>query len=205
MPINRTMTTENDELAEIVEQTHFRTNYKNGRNGRRSWAISPGLQRSHVAREKPAPVEAPPPAPPVEKVNNTTACPELFFALASDYDAFRAAIRARVEQLNISRLCLDNVAGVPSGYTSKLLAPCGRKKIGQFSLELMLKAVGLKMVLIDDREALAKFQPLYEERASSQARPGNSARRDAGVRSRKKPARVKKPARNQRGKPYLSR
>ena len=112
---------------------------------------------------------------------------ELFFAEACDYVSLRNAIRARVEQLNISRVCLDEVGGLPAGYSSRLLAPTAKKKIGQLSLELMLKAAGLKMVLVDDREALAKFEPMYAERDASQARPGNQSRKSKGKRTPKKP------------------
>ncbi|MET3299684.1 hypothetical protein [Bradyrhizobium diazoefficiens] len=76
-----------------------------------------------------------------------------FFAEASDYASLKAAIRARVEQLNISRNCLDGVAGTTPGYAAKLLAPYHKKKIGQFSLGLLLQAAGLRMVLVDDPAA----------------------------------------------------
>jgi hypothetical protein len=113
---------------------------------------------------------------------------DLFFAAASDYVGLRDAIRARVEQLNISRECLDEVAGLPAGYSGKLLSQ-GKakdvKRFGPLSLDLLLKATGLKLVLVDDREALAKVQPLYTERAIKQARLENHWRRSKGHRKPK--------------------
>lgn len=143
-----------------------------------------------------------------EKVNNTAPCPELFFAEVCDYVSLRNAIRARVEQLNVSRVCLDDVTGLPAGYSAKLLAPCGKKKIGQLAIDLLLKAAALKVFLVDDREALAKVQPMFVERHVSQARPGNQSRKNKGrpskapfpAASRKKKARKQEP-----GKPYLAR
>jgi hypothetical protein len=123
-----------------------------------------------------------------------------------------------VEQLNVSRENLDQVSGLPSGYSGKLLAPYARKKIGQLSLGLLLKAAGVKMALIDDpekkrraatvseldsllkaaglmmvlvedQEALARVQPLFSERDSKQVRLNNSARTSKGSsRSSKKRA-----------------
>lgn len=70
---------------------------------------------------------------------------------------------------------------------------------------MLLPAVGLKMVLVDDRDALAKIQPMYKERQVSAVRLNNSARKSKGRRKAKpKSARLKKPARQKRGKPYLS-
>ena len=38
-----------------------------------------------------------------------------FYVEAHDYAGLRLALRQRVEQLNVSRNCLDNVTGLPSG------------------------------------------------------------------------------------------
>lgn len=132
---------------------------------------------------------------------------ELFFAEASSYSGLRDAIRARVEQLNISRECLDRCSGLTSGHSGKLLSQGDakdRKRIGQLSLDLLLPAVGLKMVLVDDREALAKMEPMYEPRDAAQVRTDSHWRNGGRRKAKAKSARVKKPARPHRGAPYLS-
>jgi hypothetical protein len=158
---------------------------------------------------------------------------ELFFAEATDYSGFRTAIRQRVEQLNISRACLDSITGSPDGYTGRLLAPLAHKKIGQLSLgrilraaglkmllvddpdrktqpaaidlDRLLKAAGLKLILIDDHEALAQVAPMYEDRASRAVRLNNDCRKSKGRKTRKISApRLKKPAKPRREKPYLA-
>ena len=47
---------------------------------------------------------------------------DLFFVEVREYEDLRAGVRARVEQLNIPRSCLDEITGLPAGYCSKLLA-----------------------------------------------------------------------------------
>jgi hypothetical protein len=141
----------------------------------------------------------------------------VFHAEVSDYDGLRQALRRRVEQLNVSRNCLDAVSGLPAGYTGKLLAPYGRKKIGGMSFGLIVRAAGLKMVLVDDPDAsgsvnelaldhllkaarlkliliddpaaLAKVEPMYEPRAAENVRLGNDSRKSKGRRTPKPPRR----------------
>jgi len=142
---------------------------------------------------------------------------ELFFREASGYAGLRDAIRARVEQLSISRICLDEITGLPIGYCGKLLSQGktkGRKQIGPLSLDLLLPATGLKLLLVDDRDALAKIEPKYVARDATQVRLGLSHWRNS---TRRKSARVKKlakaksarakskpKAKARRAAPYLS-
>src|ERR1700683_720069 len=93
-------------------------------------------------------------------------------------------------------------ASIPS--QGRLLAPLAHKKIGQLSLgrilraaglkmllvddpdrktqpaaidlDCLLKAAGLKLILIDDHEALAQVAPMYEDRASRAVRLNNDCR-----------------------------
>jgi hypothetical protein len=54
------------------------------------------------------------------------------------------------------------------------------------SLGLVLRATGLKMLLIDDPDALEKYRPLFVERQANQARPTNHSRKSKGKRTPKK-------------------
>jgi hypothetical protein len=66
------------------------------------------------------------------------------------YDGLQKALCDRVEQLNVSRTVLDEVAGWPSGYSSKLFAPQPSKNLGSILLTLALQVLGVQMVLIED-------------------------------------------------------
>jgi hypothetical protein len=133
---------------------------------------------------------------------------DTFFAKVSKFSGLRDSICARVEQLGTTRTCLDEITGLPSGYCGKLLAQgeANQKRIGPLSLDLLLPAVGLKMVLLDDRTALAKVEPMLVPRDASQVRLGNNSRNSKG-RKKPKPAATRRPKRPtvKRGRPYLSR
>jgi hypothetical protein len=72
------------------------------------------------------------------------------------WNDLHAAFRARAESLNVSRLVLDELSGLQSGYASKLLAPVPMRHFGRVSLGAMLGALGLKLVVQEDKEALAR-------------------------------------------------
>jgi hypothetical protein len=76
----------------------------------------------------------------------------------------RLALRARAEALNISRETLDAAAGLAAGHASKILAPRPIKRIGGRTLPLLLGALGLRLVLIEDPEALGRIASRLEPR-----------------------------------------
>lgn len=70
--------------------------------------------------------------------------------LIRSIDDLVAAIRARRDELNVSHELLDDLAGLQSGYTSKLLAPEPMKGLGPMSLPALLGALGAALVLVED-------------------------------------------------------
>jgi hypothetical protein len=68
------------------------------------------------------------------------------------------ALRARKEQLNVSYEVIEAISGLQSGYISKLLSPRPSKRLGQLSLGLILQTLGLKLVLVEDKEAMARVR-----------------------------------------------
>jgi hypothetical protein len=88
-------------------------------------------------------------------------------AVVSDYSELVAALRARAEALDVSNLTLDEVTGLPSGYSGKVL---GRSQIlGRLSLGLLLDALGLRLVVIEDPEVFARIAPRLERRRKNGA------------------------------------
>src|SRR5206468_2426011 len=71
-------------------------------------------------------------------------------ATVRDYDELVAAVRARVAELNITHANVDDVSGVPGGYASKLLCNPPMRTMGRVSLGLMLGALGLKLLVVED-------------------------------------------------------
>jgi hypothetical protein len=68
--------------------------------------------------------------------------------------------RARAEELGISRLEIDRLAGLPDGYSAKLLGRGNSTKkkarLWPIGLEGMLAVLGLKMLLVEDEAATAR-------------------------------------------------
>jgi hypothetical protein len=71
----------------------------------------------------------------------------------------RAIFRQRVRDLNISFETVDSIAGLPTRYTSKLLGPNPSKNFGAISFDALLGALGLKLVAVEDAEALERIRP----------------------------------------------
>ena len=77
--------------------------------------------------------------------------------ICQDYDGLHRILRDRAEELNVSRTTLDEAAGFTPGHASKLLAPRPLKKLGAVTLGLMLQVMGLKLVVVEDVEALERI------------------------------------------------
>jgi hypothetical protein len=76
-------------------------------------------------------------------------------AVARNWDDLRNAIRARCDEFDVSRQTVDRVGGLPDGQTAKLLAPVRRQEMGRISFPAMLGALGLAVVVVEDRDAIA--------------------------------------------------
>ncbi len=65
----------------------------------------------------------------------------------------RQALAAWCEQIGMTRLELDERAGLAGGHSGKLLADRAVKKFGNVSMRWVLAALGLRLVLEVDPEA----------------------------------------------------
>jgi hypothetical protein len=85
-------------------------------------------------------------------------------AVVHDYSELVAALRARAEALNVSNLVLDEVSGLQSGYSGKLLSLHPKRTLGRLSLGLLLATLGVQLVMVEDREALKRVKGRLEPR-----------------------------------------
>lgn len=81
-----------------------------------------------------------------------------------------AALRARAEELNVSRAEIDRVAGLPSGYAGKMLCIPPIKYAGPQSFWNIAGALGLAVQLVVDPEATARFAGKMDQRDTKNAR-----------------------------------
>jgi hypothetical protein len=82
-----------------------------------------------------------------------------------DYQGLAATIRARCAELGTTFRAVDELAGIPDGYLSKCVVPTNvdaairMRAFGRHSLGPVLGALGLKLLVVEDAEALAKVKP----------------------------------------------
>jgi hypothetical protein len=143
---------------------------RNHSNGYYGTSVSPSLSRAKVARDpkppaprtpraKPeaAPVEAPT-IPPSIKVEGRV------LAKFTDYAGLQNAICARIDALALTRLEIDFLAGLQSGYAGKLCGPAMVKRYGMVSLGAMLGAIGCELMLVESTEATARVMSRAQKR-----------------------------------------
>jgi hypothetical protein len=74
-------------------------------------------------------------------------------------------LRRRAHELNAPRLSIDEVAGLPSGYAAKVLSPKGTgKHMGIRAMQLMITALGMTMVAIENRQAMSRHTSRLQKR-----------------------------------------
>ena len=74
------------------------------------------------------------------------------------YDELVRSLRNRVAEVNTTFAGLDLLAGLPSNYASKLLAEQPIKGMSAFTLMCLVNALGLRLLLVPDADALAKLR-----------------------------------------------
>jgi hypothetical protein len=130
-----------------------------------SWGSAAiNLTHAHVARERPtAPPAKPKPAPaaPIAKA------PSPIGRFLRDYGEIVELCRAQAEKLQISRHETDRLAGLPEGHSGHVLSTRYSKLIGPTYLVPLLEHFGLRLIVIEDPEliarTLARRTPRHEE------------------------------------------
>jgi hypothetical protein len=180
-----------DGIEEVAEQTSVRANERGigPRRGLFGWSVPPSIERASAAREKKKTPKPPKkraskkkaPKPIAAKSPPSAGRPAAVAQVFTCYSTLIETCRARCDQLELSRAELDRLSGLPDGYSSKLLGRdgCGprQKRAWPFSLEALLGALGLKVVLIEDEAATARTLARREKPVNrSQQRFGNVSR-----------------------------
>jgi hypothetical protein len=83
----------------------------------------------------------------------------------ASYADLHRLMRVRADELQLSRLTIDRLAGLPSGYASKVLAPKPARGLSDRNLlGFMLPALGMKLVAVEDDEILAIIRGKADKR-----------------------------------------
>jgi hypothetical protein len=94
----------------------------------------------------------------------------------SNYRALVETCKERASELELSRLEIDRIGGLPAGYAGKLLGngfAKRPKRMWPVGLEAMLGALGLKIILIEDDAATARTLALRTPVDRANQRFGN--------------------------------
>jgi hypothetical protein len=65
---------------------------------------------------------------------------------------------------------LDDLTGLQDGYVAKLLAPIPIKRIGMQSLGPLLTVLGVKLIMVEDSDALRRIGPRLTKRNAASVR-----------------------------------
>jgi hypothetical protein len=147
-------------IEEIAEQTSLRVNERT-RHGKFGWGVSPNIARASASHEKkktPKPIAAK--QPRVESVANPPTVSTCIARPVTGYKGLVETCRQRANELAISRLEIDRLAGLPSGYSAKLLGNDDgvprKKRMWPASLEAILGTLGLQIIVIEDYAATSR-------------------------------------------------
>jgi hypothetical protein len=75
-----------------------------------------------------------------------------------NYSDLLALLRSRAEELELTRLAIDKLARLQSGYAAKLFSPMPPKRITSEVMEFLLPALGLKLIAVEDPESLEQIK-----------------------------------------------
>jgi hypothetical protein len=85
------------------------------------------------------------------------------------YEDLIALLRARLDELDITFLTLDELANFSAGLSAQLLAPHCARSMGRRSLAAVLGALGIVLVAVEDAEALSRVLPRLQKRKPNEA------------------------------------
>jgi hypothetical protein len=106
---------------------------------------------------------------PERRKSTTPARPDV--PMIRSMEDLLAALRTRRDELQLTHETIDDVAGWPSGYAGKLLAPEPIKNLGWLSFGLALDSMGVALVMIEN----VGQRKLVEKRWIKRERPRNAA------------------------------
>jgi len=88
----------------------------------------------------------------------------------TSYEQMLAALRARVNELQLNGERFDEFAGLPRGYLSKLIGAKPIRRLGMTSFAPVLAGLGLRLLVIEDNAATERLKNKLPPRNQSYVR-----------------------------------
>lgn len=92
------------------------------------------------------------------------------------YGGLLSALRARRERLQLSIETLDELAGLTPRHSQKILGITPQRGLSRMTLPLLLGAMGLKLAIVEEEEAIKRLAPRWRKRQSQYVRPPRKPR-----------------------------
>lgn len=81
------------------------------------------------------------------------------------------ALRARKNELGLSNRLCDDLGGLTSGHTDKVLGPTGSRGLTPLTLDVLLEMFAVELVMRPNLEAAKRMEARWERRAEGQVAP----------------------------------
>jgi hypothetical protein len=96
--------------------------------------------------------------------------------IVNDYEGLMEVCRQRAAELEISRLGIDELSGLPTGFAGKILGHRQAKRLGPKTLGPLMQVLGLKLLVIEDESTTARTLARREPVTNCQQRFNNVSR-----------------------------
>lgn len=93
-----------------------------------------------------------------------------FFAEVRNLDDLNTIVRARAEQLGVSKSTVDRVAGLSDGYFAKISTTKPIKGLGPSTFAPTIQALALRIIVIDDDTAFEAIKHRLTQKNANQDR-----------------------------------
>jgi len=96
--------------------------------------------------------------------------PPRWLGEASSCEELVIVLRSRQDALQLSNQTLDHIIPLAEGHADKLLGPNRSRGLSQISLDGLLSALALRLIVVEDPTQLARMRPLYARRDARMVR-----------------------------------
>jgi hypothetical protein len=89
---------------------------------------------------------------------------------ATSHNELIEALRARKEALGLSNAWIEHVIQLSDGHCDKILGPARERGLSQLTIDGLLAALAIKLIVVEDEAAAARMRPMWDGRDQRQVR-----------------------------------
>src|SRR5262252_7341200 len=90
---------------------------------------------------------------------------------ATSHNELIEAMRARKEALGLSNAWIEHTIQLADGHCDKVLGPARERGLSQLTIDGLLAALAIKLIVVEDEAAAARMRPMWDGRDQRQVRP----------------------------------